>query len=147
MKFYLTTLLVLFSLGLTSTQTAVAGEAVVVIVNKANQQSLSQQDIKNIYGDIVFQWENGSRIAVYNLPVNSEERETFSKKLFGESAQRMAAEESNRKITNTIKNPSKTKRARLVAQLVAKNSDAIGYIPLSMLDQSADVRVVLQFEQ
>ncbi|KPJ91336.1 MAG: hypothetical protein AMJ55_12010 [Gammaproteobacteria bacterium SG8_15] len=127
-------------------QNTVAGEPVVVIVNEANQQSLTQQDIKNIYSDIVFQWQNGERITVYNLPVDAEERETFSRKLFGESAQRMAAEESNRKITNTIKNPSKTKRARLVAQLVAKNPHAIGYIPLSMLDKSADIRVVLQFD-
>ena len=146
MKYYLTTFLLLLSLGLFSIQNTVAGESVVVIVNKANQQSLTQQDIKNIYSDIVFQWQNGERITVYNLPVDAEERETFSRKLFGESAQRMAAEESNRKITNTIKNPSKTKRARLVAQLVAKNPQAIGYIPLSMLDKSADVRVVLQFD-
>ena len=146
MKYYLTTFLLLLSLGLFSMQNTIAGEPVVVIVNKANQQSLTQQDIKNIYSDIVFQWQNGERITVYNLPVDAEERETFSRKLFGESAQRMAAEESNRKITNTIKNPSKTKRARLVAQLVAKNPQAIGYIPLSMLDKSADVRVILQFD-
>lgn len=146
MKYYLTTFLLLLSLGLFSMQDTVAGEPVAVIVNKANQQSLTQQDIKNIYSDIVFQWQNGERITVYNLPVDAEERETFSRKLFGESAQRMAAEESNRKITNTIKNPSKTKRARLVAQLVAKNPQAIGYIPLSMLDKSADVRIVLQLD-
>ena len=146
MKYYLTTFLLLLSLGLFSMQNTVAGEPVAVIVNKANQQSLTQQDIKNIYSDIVFQWQNGERITVYNLPVDAEERETFSRKMFGESAQRMAAEESNRKITNTIKNPSKTKRARLVAQLVAKNPQAIGYIPLSMLDKSADVRIVLQFD-
>jgi ABC-type phosphate transport system substrate-binding protein len=146
MKYYLTTFLLLLSLGLFSMQNTIAGEPVVVIVNKANQQSLTQQDIKNIYSDIVFQWQNGERITVYNLPVDAEERETFSRNLFGESAQRMAAEESNRKITNTIKNPSKTKRARLVAQLVAKNPQAIGYIPLSMLDKSADVRVVLQLD-
>ncbi|WP_455223272.1 substrate-binding domain-containing protein [Kaarinaea lacus] len=146
MKYYLTTLLVLVSLGLFSMQSALGGEPVVVIVNKSNQQSLTQQDIKNIYNDIVFHWNNGERIAVYNLPVDAEEREAFSKKMFGETAQRMAAEESNRKITNTIKNPSKTKRARLVAQLVAKNPHAIGYIPLSMLDKSDEVRVVLQID-
>ena len=127
MRHYLTTLLAVLSLGLIAIQTAIADEPVVVIVNKANQQSLSQQDIKNIYGDIVFQWDNGNRITVYNLPVDAEERETFSRKVFGETAQRLASEESNRKITNTINNPSKTKRARLVAQLVAKNPDAIMY--------------------
>ena len=77
MKYYLTTFLLLLSLGLFSMQNTVAGEPVVVIVNEANQQSLTQQDIKNIYSDIVFQWQNGERITVYNLPVDAEERETF----------------------------------------------------------------------
>ncbi len=146
MRHYITALMILMSLGLSTMQSAAAGESVVVIVNKDNQQSLSQQDIKNIYGDIVIQWENGKNITVYNLPVDSESREAFSQKIFGESAQRVAADESNRKITNTIKNPTKIKGARLVAQLVAKNPDAIGYIPLSMLKNAPNVKVVLQID-
>jgi len=146
MRIYLIALIILLSLGLFTTQTVVASESIVVIVNKDNQQPLAQQDIKNIYIDVVYQWKSGNRITVYNLPVDSDTREVFSQKLFGESAQRMAAEESNRKITNTIKNPSKTKRARLVAKLVAKNPDAIGYIPASMLDQTSNVRVILQID-
>jgi ABC-type phosphate transport system substrate-binding protein len=138
--------MILMSLGLFAMQSALAGESVVVIVNKDNQQSLSQQDIKNIYGDIVIQWQNGKNIAVYNLPVDSEAREAFSQKIFGESAQRVAADESNRKITNTIKNPTKIKGTRLVAQMVAKNPDAIGYIPLSMLKNAPNVKVVLQID-
>lgn len=146
MKYFLTILLVLVSLGLFSMQTSIAGEPVVVIVNKSNQQSLTKLDIKNIYNDIVFEWDNGKRIAVYNLPVDAEARELFSKKLFGETALRMAADESNRKITNTINNPSKTKRARLVVQLVEKNPYAIGYVPLSMVGKSDEVRVILQID-
>lgn len=146
MRHYITTLMILMSLGLFAMQSALAGESVVVIVNKDNQQSLSQQDIKNIYGDIVIQWQNGKNIAVYNLPVDSEAREVFSQKIFGESAQRVAADESNRKITNTIKNPTKIKGTRLVAQMVAKNPDAIGYIPLSMLKNAPNVKVVLQID-
>ena len=146
MRIYLNALMIILSLGLFSSQTVVASEAVVVIVNKDNQQVLTQQDVKNIYGDIIFQWKNGKRITVYNLPVSSETREVFSQKIFGESAQRLAAEESNRKITNTVKNPSKTKRARLVSKLVAKDPNAIGYIPDSMLDQTSNVRVILRID-
>ncbi|MEJ2178977.1 MAG: substrate-binding domain-containing protein [Gammaproteobacteria bacterium] len=146
MRIYQKALIIILSLGLLAAHQAVASESVVVIVNKDNQQELTQQDVKNIYGDIVYQWKNGARITVYNLPVNSQTREKFSEKIFGESAQRMAAEESNRKITNTINNPTITKRARLVAKLVAKNPDAIGYIPVSVLDQEANVRVILRIE-
>ena len=146
MKIYLKALMIMLSLSLLAAHHAVASEGVVVIVNKDNQQELSQQDIKNIYGDIVFQWKSKQRIAVYNLPVDSQAREVFSKKIFGETAQRMAAEESNRKITNTINNPTITKRARLVAKLVAKQRDAIGYIPVSLLDQEANVRVILRID-
>ena len=58
----------------------------------------------------------------------------------------MAAAELNRKITNTIKNPSRTKSARLVEKLVGKNPDAIGYIPASMAQGNPDIRVVLQID-
>ena len=146
MRIYLKALIIILSLGLLAAHQAVAGESVVVIVHKDNQQELTQLDVKNIYGDIVYQWKTGTRITVYNLPVNSQTRETFSKKLFGETAQRMAAEESNRKITNTINNPTITKRARLVAKLVAKYPDAMGYIPVSALDPEANVRVILRIE-
>ena len=146
MKIYLKALMIILSLSLLAAHHAMASESVVVIVNKDNQQKLSQQDIKNIYGDIVFQWKNKQRITVYNLPVDSQAREAFSQKIFGETAQRMAAEESNRKITNTINNPTITKRDRLVAKLVAKNPNAIGYIPASLLDQEADVRVILRID-
>ncbi|WP_455201618.1 hypothetical protein [Kaarinaea lacus] len=146
MKIYLKALMIMLSLSLLAAHQAAASESIVVIINKSNQQELNQQDIKNIYGDIVFQWENKQRITVYNLPVDSQVREVFSQKIFGETALRTAAEESNRKITNTINNPTITKRARLVAKLVAKNPDAIGYIPASLLDQKSNVRVILRID-
>ena len=146
MKYYINTLIIMLALGLLSVEHALAGEGVVVIVNRDNQQSLSQQDIKNIYGDIVAHWDNGKRITVLNLPVDNSAREKFSEEIFGESASRLAAAESNRKITNTIKNPSKTRRARLIVKLVARDPNAIGYIPFEMLDDSSNVKVIFKIE-
>lgn len=123
-----------------------AEEAVVVIVNAGNNQELTRQDIKNIYADYVTRWSNDKKIKVYNLPLDDGAREVFSQAVFGESAQRLAEAESNRKITNTIKNPSKTKSARLVAKIVAKNPDAIGYIPASMAKKAPNVRVVFEIQ-
>ena len=120
-----------------------ADSQVVVIVNSKNSQSLSAQQIKNIYSDITTKWENGNRISVFHLPLSNEAREAFSQTIFGESAQKQVSAELNRKITNTIKNPSKTKRARLVKKLVSRNPDAIGYIPKELLGKSKGIRSVL----
>ena len=146
MKYKLQILLLLASLSLLFAASATAGEGIAIIVNIQNQQSLTERDVKNIYSDMVTEWDNGKRIKVLNLPVDSDARETFSQRLFGESAQRMAAAESNRKITNTIKNPSSTKSDRLVVKLVSRNPDAIGYIPLELLDETDNVRVVLRID-
>jgi ABC-type phosphate transport system substrate-binding protein len=146
MKNILITALLWSAISLVSIQNAVGGEGVAIIVNASNTQQLSEQEVKNIYADIVTQWDNGNKITVFNLYVDDEARETFSQKVFGESAHKQALAESNRKITNTIKNPSKTKSARLVAKLVAKDPNAIGYIPLSMARQATNVRIVLQID-
>lgn len=146
MKNILKTVLLCAALSLVLAQNAVGGESIAVIVNSTNTQEISEQHVKNIYADIVTQWDNGEHIAVYNLHVDEASRETFSQKIFGESAQKLAQAESNRKITNTIRNPSKTKSARLVLKLVAKNPNAIGYVPLSMASKAANVRIVLQID-
>ena len=146
MKKIINTILFCAALSLVVMQNAFGGESVVIIVNAANTQHMSEQQIKNIYSDIVTHWDNGDKIEVYNLHVDDESREVFSQKVFGESARKLASAELNRKITNTIKNPSRTKSARLVAKLVAKKPNAIGYIPLSVAKEVPNVRIVLQID-
>lgn len=146
MKKILSTFLFWSALSLVAIEMAIAEESVVVIVNAENSQQLSAQQIKNIYGDIVTQWDNGNKITVYNLYPDDESREAFSQKIFGESAHKQVLAESNRKITNTIKNPSKTKSARLVMKMVARNPNAIGYVPKSMIENAANIRIVLQID-
>lgn len=146
MRKILSTFLFWSALSLVTINPVLAEESVVVIVNTENTQQLSAQQIKNIYSDIVTQWENGNKITVYNLYADDESRETFSQKIFGESAHKQVLAESNRKITNTIKNPSKTKSARLVIKMVSRNPDAIGYVPKSMVENATNVRIVLQID-
>lgn len=123
---------------------AQAEEPVVVIVNSANKQEISQLDIKSMYSDMVTTWRSGQRINLYNLPLHEAARETFSRKIFSLSAREVAQQESNRKITNTIKNPSQTKKARSVAFYVSRDKRAVGYIPKSLLSSFDGVRVVLE---
>jgi ABC-type phosphate transport system substrate-binding protein len=124
----------------------VANESIAIIVNSQNNQSLSQQDIKNIYDDIVTHWENGELITVLNLPAGSGNRELFSSKLFDSASWQMIAAESNRSINNTIRNPSMTRRERWVAKVVSENPNAIGYVPVSLVSKFENVRIIMQLE-
>ena len=87
-------------------------------------------------------WRSGQKIDVYNLPDNQEAREIFARNVLGMSGQAAAAAESQRKINNTLKNPAMTKRERLVVSIVAKNRNAIGYVPAYLVEGKKDIRVV-----
>lgn len=121
-------------------------EKVAVIVNAANQQKLTAHDIKNIYLDNIITWDNGDRIKSYDLPVKNDARQAFSNEVLNMRAQNVAREWANKKITNTAKNPPRTTRDRLVAAFVAKDPDAIGYVPAAMVQGNSDVRVVMTVE-
>ncbi|KPJ94266.1 MAG: hypothetical protein AMJ53_05650 [Gammaproteobacteria bacterium SG8_11] len=146
-----TFILSLFFMGLATAlpatiPTAHAADTLVIIVNSANQQVLTEQDIKNIYSDIVTNWKSGERINLYNLPAEDKARDKFSRAIFGESAREILQQEHNRKITNSIKNPSRTKRASLLSTIVARDVNAIAYLPKDMLKSDKDIRIVLEID-
>lgn len=115
---------------------------VAVIVNRSNPEALTIEQIKNIYSDRVTTWRSGQRIELYNLPDTQESREIFARKVLGMSGQASAAAESQRKTNNTLKNPSMTKRERLVVSIVAQKRNAIGYVPAYLVEDRKDIRVV-----
>ena len=140
MKFYRNILLITISLLFAPFAIA---ESVVVIVNEGNTQSLSADDIKGIYSDNVIQWADGKAIKVYDLPVKKEAREKFSQRIMGTSARAVAKEWANRKITNTAKNPPKTKKERLVIASVKKKANAIGYVSESAIKGKSGIKVIM----
>lgn len=121
---------------------AVQAADVAVIVQRSNPESLSIEQIKNIYSDHRTTWRSGQTIEVYNLPASQEAREIFSRQVLGMSGQAAASAESRRKLNNTLKNPSKTKRERLVVSIVSRKRNAIGYVPLYMVEGKDQVRIV-----
>ena len=122
---------------------SVLAENVVVIVNASNKQALSADAVKGIYSDNVIQWKNGSSIKAYDLPTKQQAREIFSQKVLGISAKASAKAWANRKITNTAKNPPKTKKEKLVVSFVRKNKNAIGYVSESAIKGKKGVKVVM----
>lgn len=127
---------------LLSSMTAQAESRVAIIVNADNGQNLTLQDISNIYNDKIVTWDNHQKIDVYNLPTASRTREVFSRALLGLSAMTAAANESNRQITNTSRNPQHLKRERLVILSVANNKNAIGYVKASSIGQNKKIKVL-----
>jgi len=135
----------LITLILPSIATA-ADSRIAIIVNAANTQNISQQDISNIYRDRIITWDNGEKIDIYNLPTISPSREKFSQKFLGISAMASAAAESNRHITNSSRNPQLLKRERLVILSVTSNINAIGYVKETHIKQKKDVRILFSID-
>lgn len=121
---------------------AVFAESVAVIVNSSNTENFSKDDVKNVYSDRVVSWGDGKKIAVYNLPVDSDNREIFSQQVLGMSALDAVAAESNRAITNSLRNPQKMKRERLVTSIVSKKTNAIGYVSEKSVKNKSGIRIL-----
>jgi ABC-type phosphate transport system substrate-binding protein len=115
---------------------------VAVIINRSNPEMLSVQQIKDIYSDRLATWRSGQRIEVYNLPDNQDAADVFARRVLGMSGQAAAAAELQRRTNNTLKNPSKTKRERLVLSIVGRKKNAIGYVPEYMVKDKSRIRVV-----
>lgn len=124
----------------------VFAEKVAVIVNINNTQTLSRSDLAAIYSDKIVQWNNGNPIMTFDLPVSHEARAIFSEKVLGMSAKDAAKEWANRKITNTAKNPPKTKKERLVVMAVRRNVNALGYVSESAIEGKSDIKVLMTLE-
>ena len=131
----------LFTVFLLSSGYASAAD-VAVIVHKSNPEKLSIEQIKNIYSDRVTTWRSGKKIELYNLPESQEAREIFAQKVLGVSSQAAVAAEARRRTNNNLKNPSRTKRERLVVSIVSRKQNAIGYVPAYLVKDKTGVRIV-----
>ncbi|MCK4586822.1 MAG: substrate-binding domain-containing protein [Gammaproteobacteria bacterium] len=127
---------------LLTTTIAVQAADVAVIIHRSNPETLSVQQIKDIYSDRVTTWRSGQRIEIYNLPDNQDAAEVFAREVLGMSGRAAAAAELQRRTNNTLKNPSKTKRERLVLSIVSRTKNAIGYVPEYMVKGKKNIRVV-----
>jgi hypothetical protein len=116
--------------------------AIAVIVNRQNLQSINQRQLRDIYLDRLSNWKNGKMITVYNLPVSTAARELFSRQVLNMSALDAATMESNRKITNRQNNSLQTRQQNVILHYVANDPQAIGYVPLRLAQDNDQVRVL-----
>jgi len=139
-------LLSLVTFFVAGTSAATNESNLVVIVNARNAQALSTTDIRNIYTDRIITWANGRRIAIYQLPHDSPLKEKFCRTILGVSAMEAARDESNRRITNMMRNPPRIQSQRAVVHLVATQSTAIGYVSEDLIEGLEGIRVVMEIE-
>jgi ABC-type phosphate transport system substrate-binding protein len=139
LKRTLSTLLTLVVMSFGSFATA---SEVAIIVNSSNDQTLTIEDVKNIYNENATRWSNGKKINVFDQKPDSPARQVFSSAVLGMSARQAVAEASNRKITNTTKNPSKTKREQFIISVVARKPNAIGYVDADKVKGKKGIRVI-----
>lgn len=114
---------------------ALAGDPIAVIVNMKNPvSSLTNGDLRKIYGDRMLKWEDGMSITVYDLAVNDPVREEFSQIIFGLPSEKRAEMWAHLKITNQAKNPPiNIKNEYTIIKMVSMDKAAIGYVSLNSI--------------
>ncbi len=121
---------------------ALAEEEVVrLIVHKSRAVSLSAVDVRAMFLKQRRFWPDGRPIVPINLEAGSETRETFSRRLFGQTSRRLASYWNQRYFEAGEFPPATLASEEAVLRFVAENADAIGYV--SFAPETTSVAVVL----
>jgi ABC-type phosphate transport system substrate-binding protein len=121
------------------------GEVIVVIVHKANPVSrLGRDDLRPIYLLKKTAWGNGRSIEPFNLPDGANSRSTFDRAVLGMGSDEVARYWIDRRIRGDARPPRNVPSPSTIVALVAKNEDAIGYVPAA--DVKGSVKIVARVE-
>jgi len=115
---------------------------IVVIVHQENDQVLTINEIRAMYMDRITQWQDGSKIMLYNLPLGDRHREKFSKNILNMTALEADEAESQRREHNAAINSVRVKAKNIVVSYVERDPSAIAYVPLSMVREKSNVKVI-----
>ena len=116
---------------------------VAVIVHQENDQPLTEQEIRAMYMDRLTHWKDGSKVMLYNLPLGDKHREKFSQHVLNMSALQADEAEMQRRDNNMAINPVRVKAKNIVVSYVERNPNAIAYVPLSLVRDRYNVKVVM----
>jgi hypothetical protein len=115
---------------------------IAVIVHQQNAQELTISEIRAMYMDRITQWQDGSKIMLYNLPLGDRHREKFSKNILNMTALEADEAESQRREHNAAINSVRVKAKNIVVSYVERDPSAIAYVPLSMVREKSNVKVI-----
>jgi ABC-type phosphate transport system substrate-binding protein len=112
-----------------------------VIVNLQRSESLTREDLVQIYMKQRRFWRDNAPIIALNREPGSPERERFSRLVLGKGSAALAAY-WNQQYFHGILPPISLSSGEAIKRYVASDRDAIGYIAADEVDDS--VRVVLR---
>ena len=112
---------------------AFAGD-VVVIVNKANDNTIDKTLIARIYQGESRTWPNGGSIAAYDLSEDNPERGEFDTEVVGKSQTALKSLWAQNVFTGKALPPKTAASDDDVKKAVAANKNAIGYVKASSVD-------------
>ena len=118
-------------------------DRVAVIVHINNKKNVTLNDIKNMYMEKLIHWRNGSKISLYNLPLGDKSRERFSKHVLKMTSLKADQMELKRQEDLQSSNPPRVKAKNIIVSYVERDTNAIAYVPLSLIRASAQVKVVM----
>ena len=123
-----------------SASASTVAEVVPVVSAKSSIQSLSRNDIADIFLGRKIRFPNGQQAVPVDLQVGSASRDEFYTSLVGISAVQLKAHWSKIIFTGRGKPPKAVATGVELRKLIASNAQSIGYIDRELVDDS--VRVV-----
>ena len=116
---------------------------VAVIIHENNSQQLTAQEIKALYLDRLTRWHDGSKVMLFNLPLGDKYRDKFSKSVLKMSALEADKQESKRRELRIKANDVEVKSKNVVISYVEQHPNAVAYVPLSLVRDKSNVKVIL----
>ncbi|WP_455375503.1 hypothetical protein [Kaarinaea lacus] len=116
---------------------------IAVIVHETNPQKLTEKEIKALYLDRLTRWQDGSRVMLYDLPLGDKYRDKFSRSVLKMTALEADKQESKRRELRIKANDVEVKAKNVVVSYVEQNPNAVAYVPLNLVRDKSNVKIVL----
>jgi len=114
---------------------------VVVIVNKANDNSIDKNLVTKIYQGESRTWANGGSITAYDLPEDNALRGAFDTEVVGKSQGSLKTLWTQNVFTGKALPPKSAASDDDVKKAVAANKNAIGYVKASSVDDTVKAAI------
>lgn len=121
--------------------TGACAGGIVVIVNKANDNTIDKALVAKIYQGDSRTWPNGGSITAYDLPEDNASRAGFDADIVGKSQGALKSLWAQNVFTGKALPPKSAASDEDVKKAVAANKNAIGYIQPGSADDSVKVVV------
>lgn len=126
--------------------TAAGGEALAVIVNRHNPTaSLSLAELRHLFLKVRRRWDDGRPVLVINHKAGMRVRVAFDRAVLGMSRDAVATYWIKQRVRGLGHPPRSFRSSAIIVRLVAKQREAVAYVPISALSRAgwpAEVKVL-----